>query len=227
MRHYPYPHFHRITAVPVSVHVANAPDHWLNVVLALAAIATTAGFVAGAIFTARYGRRASVSISAKAQAVPGGYLITARPSVKAVGVFRVKFTKGDEGSHLEVDQVYVDAQWQPVRVPSETRSNLFGDSFVEGGEELQTTTVIPVPTPPGSVIGWFLWVQVCAPNRFLRLGWLRWVVRRNPLKWVLARSSVRWVRAKTPTPIRRRVRRAFKGWQWTDQIFVSIPKKES
>ncbi len=202
-------------------------DTWLNVVLGLATIATTVGFTAGAIFTARYGRRASVSITANVEPVPGGYLITARPSVKAVGVFRVKFTRGDEGSQLQVDQVYIDAQWQSVRVPSERRSNLFGDSFVEGGEELLTTTVIPVPTPPGSVIGWFLWVQVCAPNRFLRLGWLRWVLHRNPFKWVLARSSVRWLRTKTPASIRRRVRRAFNGWQWTDQIFVSIPTKES
>ena len=162
-----------------------APDTWLNIMLGLAAIATTAGFAAGAIFTGRYGRRASVSISATATAVPGGYLIVARPSVKAVGVFQVKFTKGEDGSQLQVAQVFIDGEWQPIRDPVERRNNLFGDAFVEGGEELVTTTLIPVPKPPGSVIGWLLWLQVCAPNRFLRLEWLRWVLHRRPMRWVV------------------------------------------
>jgi hypothetical protein len=202
------------------------PDHWLNVILGLAAIATTLGFLAGGIFTARYGRRASVSISAEVSDVPGGYLIVARPSVKAVGVFRVKFTKGEGGSQLQVTQVFVDAEWQPARVPEERRFDLFGDSFVEGGEELTTTTVIPVPKPPGSVVGWFLWLQVCAPNRFLRLDWLRWVVHQvRPIRWASGTKLALFIRRNTPAPIRRRVRRALNGWQWTDQVFVPIPKE--
>jgi hypothetical protein len=211
---------------PLLHHAAfsGSSDHWLNIVLGLAALATLAGFAAGAIFTGRYGRRASVSLSAKATPVPGGYLIVARPSVKAVGVFRVKFTKGEEGSQLQVTQVFIDAEWQPVRVPDERRSNLFGDSFVEGGEELTTTTVIAVPKPPASVIGWFLWLQVCAPNRFLRLDWVRRGLRWPPIRWVVGWRSFRKLRAKIPAPIRRYVRRILNGWQWTDQIFVPLPE---
>jgi hypothetical protein len=205
--------------------VAPAPtDLWLNVVLGLAAIVTAVTLMAGAIFTARYGRRASVSVKADADKIPGGYILTVRPSVKAVGVFRIKFTKGAAGSQIRVAQVYVDEQWQPVRITGEPRQDIFGESFVEGGEELATTTVVPVSEPPGSVIGWFVWLQVCAPNRFLRVEWLRWIIDHRPVRWVVRPGFAKWVRTRTPAPIRRRVRRVLHGWQWTDQIFVPLPK---
>jgi hypothetical protein len=199
-------------------------DGWLNLWLGAAAIATLAGVVIGGIFTARYGRRASVSLTAAAEPVPGGFLIIARPSVKAVGVFRIKFTKGEEGSQLLVSETYVAADWQPTRVQPVVVKDLFGDTFVEGGEELTTTTMVALPAPPGSVIGWTLWIQVCAPNRFLRLSWLRWVLRRRPIAWVLRWTTVRWMRERTPNWISNRVRRAFNGWQWTDQVFVPLPE---
>ncbi|MGH9007426.1 MAG: hypothetical protein ACRDV6_06915, partial [Acidimicrobiales bacterium] len=82
------------------------PDHWLNILTGSGATAAVVGVVGGAAFAARYGRRASLTISATAEPAKGGYLIIVRPCVKAVGIFRVKFTRGSAGSQVLVTEKY-------------------------------------------------------------------------------------------------------------------------
>jgi hypothetical protein len=48
------------------------------------------------------------------------------------------------------------------------KENVFADSFVEGGEELLTTIVIPIADPDDTTLGWFARIEVKAPPRFLR-----------------------------------------------------------
>lgn len=205
--------------------MATAPlppsDTWLNIVLEASAIATVAGVAGGALFTARYGRRASVALSATVQPTPTGFVIVARLSVKAVGVFRVRFRKGEEGSRIEVTEMYTDTDGEPQPAITYPRSNFFGDSFVDGGEELTTTTMVPVPSPSPSIIGWAVWLQVCAPYRFIRLRWLRRVVALAPVRFIIDHQPVSWLRRPLSRPWRRFV--LSPGWSWTDQVFVPKP----
>ncbi len=145
-----------------------APDHWLNVVLALGALAAVAGLIGGAYLAGRYGRRASVSIKAEAHENPTGVLIVARPSVKSVGIFRIKFHK-ERGAVVKATEVYIDGAGV-VKVDGRSRPNLdvFGnDSLVEGAEQLLTTVLILMPKPTQSVIGWLVDLDVRARHRFL------------------------------------------------------------
>ena len=73
------------------------PDHLLNFVLGGAAVLTILGVTVGGWFGLRYGRRASVSLTATVDEREGGCLVVIRPSIKAVGILRVKFKKGAAG----------------------------------------------------------------------------------------------------------------------------------
>lgn len=184
--------------------------------------------VIAAIFALRYGRRASVSISARVRSSEAGLFIEARPSVKAVGAFRVKFRKGAEGSTVTVTQMWQDMNGtinEGLTYPPE--NSVFGDSFVDGGEELLTTTLIPIPgVTQRSVIGWTVWFEVRGAGRFRMLlapvkvvWWLLWPIR-TPVWWVL-RKPVHCCAAKLPAPWRDRVSRLRpRGLSWTDQVFV-------
>ncbi len=153
---------------------AAASDHWLNVMLGLGGLAAVAGVVGGAYLAARYGRRASVSIKAEARPNNSGVLIVARPIVKSVGIFRVRFEE-EEGAVVKATEVWIDDD-RKVRVEigerslGRTGSNseaFTNDTFVEGSEELQTTVLIPMPPPTARVIGWMVSLEVYARSRFL------------------------------------------------------------
>jgi hypothetical protein len=206
--------------------VVPAPDRWFNIVTGAGAAAGALGVVAGAFFAARYGRRASVSLTASVLPTPVGFVIVARPSVKAVGIFRVRFVKGNSGSKVMVVEMYQDDQGEPQCAKTYPRLNIFGEAFVDGGEELVTTTLIPVPTPAASVIGWAVWFEVHAPNRFLRLRWLTRAVARKPVRWAWNQPPTQWLWLRVPQPWRKALRRVFlsEGWSWTDQVFLPLPK---
>jgi len=208
------------------IHDSNGPpDHWLNIALGIAAMVTAAGVVVGAVFTARYGRRASVSLSASVEETTQGYLIIARPSIKAVGVFRVRFVKGRDGSSVGATELYLASNGDPTPAKEYSRHNILGDAFVDGGEELITTSLVPVPNPPDSVIGWAVWVVVYAPNRFVRLRWTAWIARHPPLSWAVRTRPAQWVRRRVPASVRKYVRWIVfeSGWTWTDQVFIPRP----
>ncbi len=186
--------WHRWHAI-VPVHGDN-PDHWLNVVLGLAAVLTILGVVIGGLFGLLYGRRASVSLKATVAESQVGYVIVARPSVKAVGVIRVRFLGGIAGSQVTATEMFTDTAGKPMEARTYPVRNLFGEAFVDGGEELVTTTLIAVPRPPASVFGWAVWVEVRAPGRFLGRKWIR-----DTGHWLLRRWPVSFLRRNAPKPI--------------------------
>jgi hypothetical protein len=126
--------------------------HWLTIVTGLGAVATAAGVAAGACLAMRYGRRASVSVSAKAYPTLTGIVIATRPVVKAVGIFRVKF-HGPKGAVVKVTEIYINDSRELQDGLSRDRDAVFGTQFVEAGEELTTTSVFPPTSPSPRVIG--------------------------------------------------------------------------
>lgn len=211
-------------------HASAAPtDHWLNLATGSGGVAAVIGLVAGGFFTARYGRRASLSLSATATKRPdGGYVIAARPKIKAVGVFRVRLLKGNAGSTVMVAEVSNDEQGRLKKGTIYPATGFMGESFVEGGEVLATTALVSVPAPDSATTGWAVWVQLCVPNRFLRLGRVeRWVDHLFPRQRWSGRVA-RWIIRKLPTRFSNRIRRLLRspGSAWTDQVFVPVPRGE-
>jgi len=154
------------------------PDRWLNVMMGLGAVAAVLAFFGGAYLAARYGRRASVSISAVPHLIPDGVVVATRPVVKAVGVLKVKF-HGPRGALVRVAEVYLAPKeasglkegrhWEEVAV--------FGEQFAEAGEELATTTLFRLPPLPPSVIGWRVSVGIQAPTRWMPGSSTSWTDR--------------------------------------------------
>ena len=141
-------------------------DRWFTVVTGISAVGALAAVATGALFAVRYGRRASVEVTAKAHPRTGGVLVAVRPTVKAVGVFPVKFHK-TRGAIIRVTELYVGGDGRILDARHWDQSNIFGPEFVEPGETLATSSVFPLPPPTLSTIGWRVSVEVAAPTRFL------------------------------------------------------------
>ena len=156
-------------------------DRWLNVMTGLGATSAVLGFLGAAYLTARYGRRASISINAETSELSGGsVLIAARPEVKSVGLFRVKF-HGTAGALIRVREVYAVEEsvsrtglWEGQY---RLAAAIFGDredrQFAESGETLRTTVLFRVPAPDG-VIGWMVVVSIKAPSRLMPGASVAW-----------------------------------------------------
>lgn len=207
------------------------PDHLLNFVLGGAAVLTILGVTVGGWFGLRYGRRASVSLTATVDEREGGCLVVIRPSIKAVGILRVKFKKGAAGSQVDIVELKRPAtgQIQMAMIPG--ARGVFGDSFLEGGEDLLTTVIVPVRSPSDDVVGWAVELRVHAPNRFLRFGWLGHLLRARPSQWLLGTRLgrfFRWVaRVLTWRRLRLRLRNIVfaGGWTWiVNHFFPTRPK---
>ena len=109
-----------------------------------------------------------MSVAAELVRSPQLCAIVVRPSVKAVGVFKIRFSY----SRVSVEVVRYDSDGRYISSGSPaTKENVFADSFVEGGEELLTSVFIPVTEPDATTLGWLARIEVKAPPRFLR-GWL-------------------------------------------------------
>jgi hypothetical protein len=149
-------------------------DHpWLTIVTGLGSLATAAGVITGATLAVLYGRKASVSITASPHATPSGVVVAARPIVKAVGIFRVKF-HATEGVIVRLTEVYIE-EGELKEGRFWTKTGAFGQQYVDAGEELPTTVVFPPIRPPGSVIGWLVYLKVAAPTRLMRFRSAWWM----------------------------------------------------
>ena len=151
------------------IFVHHAPAHgdpWLNVALGAAAIVTILGFAGGLYLAVRYGRRLSVSVTAEAYSTPSGVVLAVRPSVRAVGLFRVKLAKGT-GATLKVTEMYIDNAPSLQGARHWIEADVYGDSYVEGGEDLRTTTNFLVPNPVDRVVGWRVSVEINIKKRIL------------------------------------------------------------
>jgi hypothetical protein len=126
----------------------------------------------GAVLAVLYGRKASVSVTASPHVTPPGVVVAARPIVKAVGIFRVKF-HATGGVTVRLTEVYIkDGELKEGR--SWTETGAFGQQYVDSGEELPTTVVFPPMNPPGSVIGWLVYLKIAAPTRLAKFRSAWW-----------------------------------------------------
>jgi hypothetical protein len=147
--------------------------HWLTIVTGLGAFATAAGVATGAVLAVLYGRRASVSVTASPHVTPSGVVVAARPVVKAVGIFRVKF-HATEGALVRLTEVYIE-QGELKEGRSWTETGAFDQQYVDAGEELPTTVIFPPISPPGSVIGWLVYLKIAAPTRLAKFRSAWWM----------------------------------------------------
>lgn len=139
--------------------------------IGLGAGATAAAAAIGAVLAVLYGRRGSASVSATVYSTPSGFVVAARPCVKAVGLFRVKFRDG-EGVTIGLTELYVEnGDLKEGRIW--TNHGAFGQQYVDAGEDLLTTVVFPPMQVAPSVIGWQVFLRVAATTRLakFRTGW--------------------------------------------------------
>ena len=126
---------------------------WVDAAEAAGAISATLAFLGGAAVTTRYGRRANASVSAHAFDLGNEALIVIRPSISAIGVFRLRFSGAEGGAQIRVTEVC-----RSDRGLSDGRfwdlGAIFETEFVEAGETLTTSVVLTVDTPAGIVLGW-------------------------------------------------------------------------
>lgn len=182
----------------------------------------------GAIFTLRYGRVLSVSLEAVPKLIEEGVLVVVRPSLRAGGVLRVKMFRG-RGSLLTVAEVIQEGSAVVLRSPIET-PNVFLDSFVMGGEELLTTTIVPMPIPSTNLLGWSVELKVYAPNRVFRFDLIGRLMRTGLMRWawhMWAGRLVRWTgRLVTWGAVRQYLRNLIFNppWVWNDQVFVTLAR---
>ena len=64
---------------------------WTEIADAAGGIAAVVGVVGGAVIAVMYGRNASAQVSAEVHVKDGEFILAARPSISAAGVFRLKF----------------------------------------------------------------------------------------------------------------------------------------
>jgi len=142
--------------VQAAIHVVVDQSQLAEWALVVASVVVVAATMVGAGFTAWYGRKATAMVAGEAHLAGGDVLIAARPSVCAVGIFRLRFGE-DGGSWLRLteivrgpDSLVSGRQWDQL-------ISVFGaGSFVEAGETLTTTVVFDVGRPDEAVLGWRL-----------------------------------------------------------------------
>ncbi len=157
------PFVHNLPHSATAVH--GSSDTWLNVSLGGGAIFGAAAVIVGAYFTARYGRRASVSIAAEAQRSKYSCAVVARPSIKAVGVFKVRF------SHCSIKVAEIRHVADGSLVASEhpqIMEDVFHSAYVDGGEDLRTSVLVPVLMPSREIVAWAVRFELKVLPRFLR-----------------------------------------------------------
>ena len=125
---------------------------WTEIADAAGDIAAVVGVVGGAVIAVMYGRKASAQVSAEVHVKDGEFILAARPSISAAGVFRLKFAIADgitvrTTEIIRTDTGLVDGQYWDGE-------GVFDKAFVEGGETLTTTVLFMLgPSFPG-LVGW-------------------------------------------------------------------------
>jgi hypothetical protein len=139
---------------------------WSDAFSAAGATAAVAATVGGAVIAARYGRKATAQVEGTAYEAAGTAMVVVRPSVRAVGVFRLVLTD-DDGCSVTVTEVWATPdglsdgrQWRSEAV--------FGPNFAEGGETVSTTVVFDVGPPHPQIVGWRGVLDVAVARKFRR-----------------------------------------------------------
>jgi len=139
---------------------------WLDPFVAAGATATVVATAAAGGIALFRGRKGTVVLTADAYLLAGRHVVAVRPSLHAVGVFRLNILQNDSAITVtEILGVPGIAGLQEGRVWQ--TAAIFGDSFVDAGEGLSTSVVFDLGPPAPDVVGWRVSATV-AVSRFLR-----------------------------------------------------------
>jgi hypothetical protein len=144
---------------------------WVEVFSAAGSVAAIVAAIGGVFAIGLYGRRASIEVVATALSAEKEIFLSIRPSVRAVGVLRLVLDQG-EGAWLRVTEVFRSVEG-PVDGLRWDAGAVFGQSFVDGGETLRTTTLVGVGALSAGVIGWRVSFGVSVARRWPGQG--RWL----------------------------------------------------
>jgi hypothetical protein len=142
---------------------------WSDAFSAAGATAAVIATVGGAVVAIRYGRKATAQIEASVYEAGNTILLAARPSVRAVGVFRLAFA---DDCRTTVTEVWTTREGLVQGRKWGSRA-VFGPSFVEAGETIWTTVVFDLGPPSEYLVGWRAVFDVTVSRRFGRNG--EWV----------------------------------------------------
>jgi hypothetical protein len=158
------------------------PDTLLDVLTELGAGAGVLAVLGGGTLAALYGRRASISLSGEVHEIPNAFVVSIRPVVKAVGIFRVKLDE-TRGARVRLCEAFIDGDGN-LRVDDDPahrninwweHSETFRQQYVDPGEELTTSVVFAPLTPSSpSVVGWYAFLKIYAPTRLTRVRTAWW-----------------------------------------------------
>jgi hypothetical protein len=149
---------------------------WVDV---FSAVGSTSAFIAavgGGIAGLFYGDKANVTVGATAHVTAGGgVLLVVRPSARASGVLRMNI-RSDIGSRVTVTEVAATAggladgrQW--------LQDAVFGPSWIEPGETIQTTSLFDLGALPDNVTGWRVTFDLATTRRVQRSSAWYWADR--------------------------------------------------
>jgi hypothetical protein len=127
----------------------------------IASVVVVLGVFAGSTALLLYGRRAIVTVTATlVEAADHSMILQVRPSLQAVGQFKIKVDQSDESYVAVIEVLRTDQHL----VLGKTRKvgTLFGKGFAIPGETLNSTVLFDLGIPPKEVDGWLVVISVGA-----------------------------------------------------------------
>jgi hypothetical protein len=129
---------------------------WATFWTAVGAITPTVALGGAVVFGIRYRHKANVSVWADAYRTIHGVFLEARPSVGAVGPFRLNIKRENDGAQITVIPVVaIPGGTADADCPPQTR-RAFTNQFVSQGETVSSSAVFSVPEDIENLIGWFV-----------------------------------------------------------------------
>jgi hypothetical protein len=159
---------------------ADGSDHLYNFLTSAGAVAAVLGLAGGVLVAILYSRRATAIVSAELVITEHGSIIAVRPSVNAIGPFKLKFADSD-GAVVHVTSVqatdsgtYSDDENAKNRdaFPTDEKGKA---QFVSPGEILTTSLLFRVDPSSPRLLGWLVSFHV-ASKGIVRHG-LHWADR--------------------------------------------------
>jgi hypothetical protein len=148
---------------------------WTTFWTAVGSITPTVALAGGIALAFGYRHKANASVSAYVYWTASGLILEVRPSLGAVGPFRLKIKDSDDGAEITVtSQVVVDGT--PADAASEPmKCRAFREDFVSQGETVSTSSIFAMREDAENLVGWFVTFDVTGRG-FLRDG-LSWQSR--------------------------------------------------
>ena len=155
-------------------------DHLYNFLTAAGAVAALLGLVGGVVVAILYSRKATATVSAQAITVDSGSVIAVRPSVNAIGPFKLTFADSD-GAVVQVTPVFATEKGTSTDNDNAKIREAFPTDetgkaqLVSPGETLTSTLLFRVDPSTPQLLGWLVSLNI-ASKGVVRHG-LHWADR--------------------------------------------------